>query len=66
MEAARSSETLVSYRITTRRHNPEDRNLNFDSYFSTTTIRVLILSEMITIISKYLLRVPKQTGVSVI
>jgi hypothetical protein len=28
MEAARSYETLVSYRITTRRHNPEDRDLS--------------------------------------
>jgi hypothetical protein len=28
MEAARSSETSVSYHITTRRHNPEDRDLN--------------------------------------
>jgi hypothetical protein len=28
MEAAMSSETSVSYRITTRRHNPEDRDLN--------------------------------------
>jgi hypothetical protein len=28
MEAARSSETLVSYRNTARRHNPEDLDLN--------------------------------------
>jgi hypothetical protein len=28
MEAARSSETLASYHITTLRHNPEDHNLN--------------------------------------
>jgi hypothetical protein len=28
MEAARFSETLVSYRNTTRRHNPEDLGLN--------------------------------------
>jgi hypothetical protein len=28
MEAARSSETLVSYHITTWRHNPEDLDLN--------------------------------------
>jgi hypothetical protein len=29
MEAARSSETLVSYHINTRRQNPEDLDLNF-------------------------------------
>jgi len=28
MEAGRSSETLVTYRITTRRHNPEDHDVN--------------------------------------
>jgi len=28
METARPSETLVSYHITTRRHNPEDPYLN--------------------------------------
>jgi len=28
MEAARSSETLVSYRNTKRRHNPKDLDLN--------------------------------------
>jgi len=28
VEAARTSYTLVSYRKTTRRHNPEDRDLN--------------------------------------
>jgi hypothetical protein len=27
MEAARSSETVESYHITTRRHNPKDRDL---------------------------------------
>jgi hypothetical protein len=29
MEAALSSETLASYLSTTRRHNPEDFDLNF-------------------------------------
>jgi len=29
MEAALSSETSVSYQNTTRRHNPEDRDVNF-------------------------------------
>jgi hypothetical protein len=29
MDAARSSETLVSYHITTRRHNPEDLDSSF-------------------------------------
>jgi hypothetical protein len=28
MEAAQSSETMVSYGITSRRHNTEDRNVN--------------------------------------
>jgi hypothetical protein len=28
MEAGKSSETLVSYRNTTRRHSPEDLDLN--------------------------------------
>jgi hypothetical protein len=31
MEAARSSKTSVSYRNFTRRHNPEDLELKFDS-----------------------------------
>jgi len=31
-EAARSSETLVSYHNTTRRHKPEDLDLNFHRY----------------------------------
>jgi hypothetical protein len=30
MEAARSSETLVSYRKATRRHNPKDIDLDFE------------------------------------
>jgi hypothetical protein len=30
MGAARSSETLVSYHITTRRYNPEDLDINLD------------------------------------
>jgi hypothetical protein len=28
MEAARSSKTMITYRITTRRHKPEDHDLN--------------------------------------
>jgi len=31
MDAASSSETLVSYRNTTRRHNPEDLKLNLSN-----------------------------------
>jgi hypothetical protein len=30
MEAARYTEALASYHITTRRHNPEDLDLNLD------------------------------------
>jgi hypothetical protein len=33
MEAARSSETLVSYHITARRHNPEDGDMNKTEVF---------------------------------
>jgi hypothetical protein len=32
VEVARSSETLVSYHITTQHHNPEDHNLNNNNY----------------------------------
>jgi predicted nicotinamide N-methyase len=35
-EAARSSETLVSYRIITRRHNQEDLDLKSDLFYTHT------------------------------
>jgi hypothetical protein len=34
MEVALTSETLVSYHSTTRRHNPEDLDLKYVQYFS--------------------------------
>jgi len=55
MEATRSSETLLSYRITTERHNPEYgdmnlhrrenlicRNIKFAKYLLLTTIQNVI------------------------
>jgi len=39
MEAAKSSEALVSYGKTTRGHNPEDLNLKFVKVFGTAVSR---------------------------
>jgi hypothetical protein len=42
MEAAKTSETLVSYNNNTRRHNPEDRDLKYKSRESL-NIRIVLL-----------------------
>jgi hypothetical protein len=34
MEAGRPSDTMVSYHIITRHHNPEDHNLNITIYYA--------------------------------